>query len=381
MNPNLVAFLNLVRFGGAMLVLFGHARLHSVGDIGSGSTAEWIFSVGTGLAHQGVILFFVISGFLVGGKLYQAERPNFIQNYAVDRISRIYVVAIPAILLAFLLVQYAYATFGISLKLKGDACVRPDMGDLLGSLAFVQQQFGVNICYNSPLWSLIYEVFYYAFFGMLAVAWKRRGTRVGTICLVGAVLAGATSLLEPGKLWVYSTLWLLGAALAAPMLFTKKSIAIVGVALASIIAICLYEGTVRTYQEIVSAVFLSVMIITFRKVSFGVPSGLNRLFAGGAAFSYSLYMTHAPIMNLVRTYIEVNGLGPWGGLGFTPFGVAVWALNCAAGIVAGGIVYFLAERHTLTVRNWLKAKSWRLYEDTNPIIPETPREARPAPAR
>lgn len=372
MNPNLVVFLNLVRFGGAMLVLFGHARLHTVGDVDFGSVSESSYLVATSLAHQGVILFFVISGFLVGGKLYKADQPFFIQNYAIDRISRIYMVAVPAIVLAFILTQYAYVQYGISLKLKGDACARPSVLDLLGALAFLQAQFGVNTCFNSPLWSLVYEVFYYAFFGMLAVAWKRRGSRIGVVCFVGALLVGASSILEPRSLWAYSSLWLLGAALAAPRLFTVRGFAVVGLALIGVAVLCFQPGNVKTYMEIMCAVFLTLAITAFRAKSFEVPGAISGFVAGGAAFSYSLYLTHAPVMNLMRTYVEMNGLGPWGELGFTPIGVAMWALNCAVGLVAGAIVYFLAERHTLRVRNWLKAKAPHLYEDVDPIIPETP---------
>ena len=59
----------------------------------------------TGLGHQAVIVFFVLSGFLVGGSVVR----NFKQNnfspkqYLINRVSRLYVVLLVALPVGYLL--------------------------------------------------------------------------------------------------------------------------------------------------------------------------------------------------------------------------------------------------------------------------------------
>src|SRR5580704_17059432 len=101
-------FLDLVRFGAALLVLFGHSRglyFASIADVPDAGIATRLFYLATGLQHEGVVLFFVVSGFLVGGSAWRnIEAGRFdARLYLINRFSRIYLVLIPALALVFIL--------------------------------------------------------------------------------------------------------------------------------------------------------------------------------------------------------------------------------------------------------------------------------------
>lgn len=79
-------YLDFVRFSAALLVLFFHAnRIHRPG-----------FAFTT-FGHEAVIIFFVLSGYVIA--FVAAEKESSLRTYGIARAARIYSVAIPAILL------------------------------------------------------------------------------------------------------------------------------------------------------------------------------------------------------------------------------------------------------------------------------------------
>ena len=103
------SFLVVARWLAAFAVLIAHAGslLISQPDImsaphGPGAYVWWFL---TGFPHQAVIVFFVISGFLVGGNFIAKSRGTepFLAKYFVDRTVRIYLLLVPVILLGWCL--------------------------------------------------------------------------------------------------------------------------------------------------------------------------------------------------------------------------------------------------------------------------------------
>src|SRR4051812_21945413 len=102
------ALLDLIRFSAALLVLFGHARgllLEGIGSVQQPTVLIQGLYFLSGLQHEGVVMFFVVSGFLVGGSaLRQIAEGRFkYPPYLINRFARIYLVYIPALLLVLVL--------------------------------------------------------------------------------------------------------------------------------------------------------------------------------------------------------------------------------------------------------------------------------------
>ncbi|MFT4517627.1 MAG: peptidoglycan/LPS O-acetylase OafA/YrhL [Halioglobus sp.] len=148
-------YLDAVRFLAASMVMLYHAN--------------WIYRPGyliTSLGHEAVVIFFVLSGFVIA--YVTATREQDFRGFMVARGARIFSVAIPAIVLT---VGLDYAGFSIS-----EAAYPVDyrawdlpLVRIFTSTFFLNEiwTLGIQLFTNVPYWSLNYEVWYYVLFGLL----------------------------------------------------------------------------------------------------------------------------------------------------------------------------------------------------------------------
>jgi len=112
--------------------------------------------------HEAVIVFFVMSGFVIAYVV--ADRERSVPKYAAARLGRLYSVVIPALVITAVL-----DAFGRSLEPEVYSSVPNDYAVLrLGAnLFFVQQNWNFTIrpLSNGPFWSLGFEFWYYCIFG------------------------------------------------------------------------------------------------------------------------------------------------------------------------------------------------------------------------
>jgi len=179
MAPALSLYLDFVRFSAAMIVFFGHIS----GDRFTGGLF-WQFGL---FMDEAVTVFFVLSGYVIAYVIDTRERS--VEAYSAARAARVLSVAVPAVLLTFLL-----DTVGRTL--------RPDLYGLwwgyqtdgqlwqfLSALLFIGRLWymEVGVGSNLPYWSLHYEVWYYIIFAGLVFAPKRWRVPavIGLLLLVG----------------------------------------------------------------------------------------------------------------------------------------------------------------------------------------------------
>jgi peptidoglycan/LPS O-acetylase OafA/YrhL len=148
-------------------VMLVHVRPHSFVELGALPTSQqsWpvvIFFAATRLGGEAVLLFFVLSGFLVGGRVIRrAKSKTFsLKDYCIDRCSRIFLPLIPACLLTALIGRFVLGN-GIDLPV-----LAANMLGLNGVLT-------PTLDANSPLWSLSYEIWFYIAGGACAVFTRR----------------------------------------------------------------------------------------------------------------------------------------------------------------------------------------------------------------
>lgn len=163
MSPAFSTYLDLLRLAAALLVFVHHAaypRYHG----------GWLQGL-AGHGHEAVLVFFVLSGYVIAHT--REHKDHDWRTYAVQRLSRLWSVALPAIALTLLLDAWGRRWLPALYE-----CFAGGWGSALASLFFVNEFWvqdraaGSNI----PLWSLSYEAGYYLLFGVLAFAapgWRR----------------------------------------------------------------------------------------------------------------------------------------------------------------------------------------------------------------
>ena len=160
-------WIDYFRFIAALIVCLVHVRAYLFVNFSQIRLEDqtlinkiWFFV--TRLGVESVVVFFVLSGFFVGGKaLERFSNNNFnAKEYFIDRLSRIFVPLIPAIFIT-IIVNYIVSGW-------------IDFPAVLANLASLQGVISPPLKGNGPLWSLSYEVWFYIFIGAIGLACQRK---------------------------------------------------------------------------------------------------------------------------------------------------------------------------------------------------------------
>jgi peptidoglycan/LPS O-acetylase OafA/YrhL len=308
-NPRLGATLDFLRWTSALAVLAGHVRMFLFPPMESIGHA-WIplntFYLVTGFGNQAVMVFFVLSGFLVGGRAAEklSEGTFRMGDYMADRVSRLYPVFFVGLLLTATL-----DSFGMNLFYNANCykstypmlrdLVNYNMGSQLSIVTFlsnllmlqgiVTPSFGTN----GPLWSLSMEFWYYILFPLLLIPFYARAARVrwtsiGILVLVLCLLA-----MNPNYYALF-VVWLLGvAARRLHFPFRNSSVAF------GLLALTLVNSRIgfgpSYLRDLVIGVGCMLVIVSVHNGGGGIACGAA-LSKKMANFSYSLYCCHFPIV-------------------------------------------------------------------------------------
>ena len=284
LNPNMSRWLDHFRWLSALMVAASHLRNMVMPDAGHLGLLGAVFYFFTLFAEQAVVVFFVLSGLLVGGVIVRGGRAGRFApgKYAVDRASRLYVALVPALVLSVVL----QGTIGAVSCPSPDSVIR-----IAGNLAFVQNFGGTPPCNNASLWSLSSEGYFY-FVGPLLIlaALTRRPLMIvlAVAALVPAVLVLTASRVTP----LFGLgLWLCGVV--PWFVHVRVRVWIAGLPLfAVLMASRLHWFPGAMIEEAsIGAAFAFVLASDLGEVR--APAG--RLAIGLASFSYSLYLVQMPI--------------------------------------------------------------------------------------
>lgn len=332
MNSNFSTVLNASRWLAAFLVVTGHARHLILVDF-QFVEHKTLFLKGiyffTGLGHEAVVIFFVISGFLVGGltlEKWQARGPN-IAAYASARVSRIYTVLIPALLAGLILDliglnwvnaselytnSVKYHTISLNSEISAGLNITTFVANLFMMEGFLTGTFGSN----GPLWSLAYEWWYYCIFALVCATF----TGAGNIRIIYAAIAVTLAIWLPEKLILWGTIWILGiVAHAWVKAFDWRPHPAFGLGL---ILVVLAASRLSHNQDNV-ANQESILLEFCRDFAVGTAFALAIISAAGmkeralwpnlhqwlAEFSYTTYLFHFPAMVFLAAFgFQVFGL-------------------------------------------------------------------------
>ena len=343
-------------------------------DIKSGSAVVKLFYFLTSLGHESVMVFFVISGYLVGGlTMIKFNKRGFdLLDFTIHRTSRIYTVLVPALVIGGALdwiglsffnqsqlytAAAQYHTSSMDFSIQGNL----NFPTLLANLANLETMISQRLGSNSPLWSLVFEWWYYALFAAVMTLAVKKGPR--TRVIAGAALV-VMLLALPHVLVIWGVMWLVGVA-AAIYGQTRGWKPPVWLALAALAAAVVVSrlgghndaatpgfGPAAFARDLGVSIAFASLLLSFHHGLRPIPFAQtqDRL----AGFSYTLYLTHFPAMVFI-----VAALNALFGVGFVqPFGAA--SLGYMAGVIALVVGYAwllsrLTEAHTPKIRAALTA--------------------------
>jgi peptidoglycan/LPS O-acetylase OafA/YrhL len=339
MNTATSLYLDIVRFLAALIVMVSHAS-----DRRIAGGFLWQFQP---YGDEAVTVFFVLSGFVIAHST--ATRETTMRDYAIARVSRIYSVVLPALVLTAIADAIGRS---VSPELYSPAIdIRSDADHFIASALFVNELWGLKLEPGSdfPFWSIGYEVWYYVMFAVLTFCSGQR-----RIVLVLAV----TAVVGPGILAMWP-LWLLGVwAYRRAPLSRRKGIALLGV---SFVAWVAYEAVAWRFgrphlpipflkrppllQDYIVGVCFTGSLIGFRSAMEGVQIRHQwrpvRWLAGA---TFSLYLFHVPLLWLLAA---ANPWAPtnWSGRAFVMGGTLL-------------LVFALAEVTERRKAVWRRLVSW-----------------------
>jgi peptidoglycan/LPS O-acetylase OafA/YrhL len=150
------------------------------------------------LAHTAVVVFFVLSGFVIAYTTSSRNRGPL--QYAVARLSRLCSVVLPALVITAIIQIIIFKSNPIIYE---QYTRKPDLVRYFLSATFLNESWFLSAAppLNRPLWSLSFEFWYYAIFG----AWIFKGASK-----MGLIIFLLVSLLAGPKILLMMPIWLMG---------------------------------------------------------------------------------------------------------------------------------------------------------------------------
>src|SRR2546426_427670 len=372
LSASVSAHLDVIRTVAAWAVMWGHLRTLFFVDFQHLARPGWLLSAiyfVTGFGHQAVMVFFVLSGFLISATVIKSHISGIWswREYALNRSTRLYVVLVPGLLLGLLwdiVGSSLFASTGIYSHPVADlgpaiAATNLTVGNFFGSLFFLQTIICPPFGSNTPLWSLANEFWYYALFPTAlsaALAFTRKATHVAIplsamgVCLAAFLgfdkfigfliwMSGCALVFACGKFQLRAKVWLFLYLFIASIIFWSCLVA----ARTSIAAVL---GTDL-------AVGIAFALFLFGVLQLELGAGSSRYLSAAhrfAGFSYSLYVLHFPLLLFLRAWIVP--LQRW-----QPDGKHLLCGSLIGAVVIGFIwvVSLITENKTSVARNWVRS--------------------------
>jgi peptidoglycan/LPS O-acetylase OafA/YrhL len=364
------AHLNLARGLAAAAVAFQHLRSVLLLDWPQTSVhsplAAGVYFLAK-FAHPAVIVFFVLSGFLVGSSGVRAveSRTWSLPRYMLHRVLRLEIVLLPALLLGLLWDNIGIRVLHASALYNGGwhLLVRQGPIDLswralLGNAAFVQDILVPTYGTNGALWSLSYEFWYYVLFGLLVTACLRT-TRLWLRLMLTALIL-VVAWFTGFAIIFLAPLWFLGLGVYwLPRLTLSRSGRRILVG-ASTLLFLAFLGVIFGRRAPVEVLTRPLMIDLVTGVLFSVVlyavlhansarSGYRQIAHHIAAPTYSLYANHLPAMIVLLAAIGVRKAPtPLHCLELAGWFIVFW--------LYGYGLYLLFEARTQTIRSWIEPR-------------------------
>lgn len=354
--------ISLLRGLAALQVALAHLRAEiypGLRGLTDAPLAYQLLAFVTGFAHQAVVVFFLISGWLVGGSLLDKwPQPQALASYAIDRVSRLWTVLIPTFLLMLLCAHYMDQVTALPSHL--DAANAYSTVAFLGNLVGLQTISVPNFGKNYALWSLANETWYYILFPLMLLVFRcesiwRKGASVLAIAAIASFL--------PMSILLYFSLWLLGAGCARVRFSCGHGARFL--LLGACVALSIYYRLTGSNADLIVESYLQDLLCSLPLLALlaslhqAVPNGslalrhVRSVARTLSECSFTLYVTHVPAIALLRhvgkAWIGRERLSPNLAIDYLVyFGAASLLVGLAF------LLYLAFEANTGRVRRFMK---------------------------
>jgi len=265
------------------------------------------------LSEYAVLVFFVISGFLIANSLEATAKKSGKLNlgvFAAARVARLY----PPLIYAMIISVAVYAIMGVfhlpgravPLGLPDDMYAAREIvtirfKDLIGALTMTQGLLEVN----GPLWSLYIEAKLYVLFAC-AVGWFVAPYKLWLA--IAFVLVAQGGVFYNPDFAAYSAIWMVGAL--AFYITSEHRQRKSRLAVCTLLLIACLVGFAFSSPDSVEKIGKLTIDLTFATFTAWLIfcRGLRLPFGEQIAdFSYSLYITHFPVLLLAQSLLIATG--------------------------------------------------------------------------
>jgi peptidoglycan/LPS O-acetylase OafA/YrhL len=364
MSKTFSIYLDLVRFIAACLVYVYHSNQRLlVSDVLPASN----------FGHSSVIVFFVLSGFVIA--YITATKENKLSSYAASRISRVYSVVLPTIILTVVLDAIGRQLYPALYAYPFDKFVLRG----LASLLLLNEVWFISITSfsNVPFWSICYELWYYVAFGIFAFFPKK--VSVVLLMLLALMLGPKIVLLAP--IWAAGVIlyrWERLNRMTEPWAWLLVIASVTGIVAFHYVGVTewvaeqlkLLVGPKWHAEFTFSKFFLSDYLLALlvfgnfvgmRKISFRFEAVLlliERPVRFLAGYTFTLYLLHQPLFLFWAAVLRGD-----------PKGHGYWLLTTAMVALSVGVVGYFTESKRHLVKRWLERQFEKFQTVSAPIKP------------
>lgn len=359
--------MDFLRGVSAVVVCAGHLRavmFVDYVDLEQSSVLSQLFYFLTSLGHEAVMVFFVLSGFFVGGSVLSKRNKFGFDSYLIARLSRLWTVLFPALIFTLLvdsITGWMYPDILAGghyevLTSGPEASYSISWQTFLANIAFLQTVHFPVFGSNGPLWSLTNEFWYYILFPlmMMILGVVRASLTKRAVALV--VTFAAIYFVAEGLLGGY-LIWLLG--IPVYLLYRSKPLKVGAwfpilsgflflISLAHSKALFFGEH-LAPYADFIVGLCFSLFLVSLRNVEEQqwVEKFLAKVSYWLSDVSYTLYVFHFPLMILIYGMFYRDGqLSP------TPFAMLQFFGWLTAIVLLSRLLWLTFENNTQVVRGW-----------------------------
>lgn len=347
-------WLDSLRFIAAFMVLLSHSRntfFPAFGDLPADqhNIFTMAFTMFCRMGHEAVVIFFVLSGFLVGGRGVERMQ-NGIMNvgsYAIDRFSRIY----PPLLAAII---FYYIT----------SCVIPgtpfSWGTAIGNLLNLQGVACESLV--SPFWSLSYEVWFYIVLGASVVLVQADGDKRKLMAFL--LFVASLSVFVLGLKMHYLLIWIMGAFAYLYRPKRKSAIILISSLVGFLLTVIYWqlskdtrsfefaiEGTNKEFLEVLMSLMACLFIqqVILFEPQRNVTFKIEKIIGSMAKFSYTLYLSHRIVFLWIIAFIWPKDICQ-----YTKEGILIFVVILIITLVSCWGIYLISERYSPLIKKHLK---------------------------